>query len=267
MISSTLLARTKFLPAKILNLLAAAWIQFETHDWFNHGEPPADDPFEVPLEDGDAWHECPMRVRRTRPDPTRDYAAERSMPAAIAASSPRRPPTSTPSRTGGTPRRSTAATPRPLQPAAHRPPDGQPVPDGKLFLDGENSSLDPSNSDVALSGFTGNWWLGLSLLHTLFTREHNAICDRLRREYPYWADDQVFGVARLVNSALMAKIHTVEWTPAILGHPALQVGMDANWWGLAGEKRQEGCSAGSARTRRSAASPARASTTTGPTTA
>lgn len=33
----------------------------------------------------------------------------------------------------------------------------------------------------------------------------------------------------------MAKIHTVEWTPAILAHPALKVAMNANWWGLAGE--------------------------------
>ncbi len=33
----------------------------------------------------------------------------------------------------------------------------------------------------------------------------------------------------------MAKIHTVEWTPAILAHPALQIGMNANWWGLVGE--------------------------------
>lgn len=33
----------------------------------------------------------------------------------------------------------------------------------------------------------------------------------------------------------MAKIHTVEWTPAILAHPALEIGMKANWWGLAGE--------------------------------
>jgi hypothetical protein len=30
----------------------------------------------------------------------------------------------------------------------------------------------------------------------------------------------------------MAKIHTVEWTPAILGHPALAIGMNANWYGL-----------------------------------
>src|SRR5262249_26056217 len=115
-------------------------------------------------------------------------------------------------------------------------PDGRPVPDGKLFLDGANLSLDPSNAQIALSGFTGNWWLGLSLLHTVFTREHNAICAALRRDYADWPDEQIFVVARLVNAALMAKIHTVEWTPAILGHPALQIGMNANWWGLAGEK-------------------------------
>ncbi len=33
----------------------------------------------------------------------------------------------------------------------------------------------------------------------------------------------------------MAKIHTVEWTPAILAHPALEIGMKANWWGIVGE--------------------------------
>jgi len=34
----------------------------------------------------------------------------------------------------------------------------------------------------------------------------------------------------------MAKIHTVEWTPAILAHPTLKVAMNTNWWGLVGEK-------------------------------
>ena len=37
-------------------------------------------------------------------------------------------------------------------------------------------------------------------------------------------------------AALIAKIHTVEWTTAILGHPALQIGMRANWFGLAEER-------------------------------
>jgi hypothetical protein len=47
--------------------------------------------------------------------------------------------------------------------------------------------------------------------------------------------DEIFDKARLINCALMAKIHTVEWTPAILGHPTLQLGMNTNWWGLVGE--------------------------------
>lgn len=54
-----------------------------------------------------------------------------------------------------------------------------------------------------------------------------------------WTDfrnsDQIFDKARLINCALTAKIHTVEWTPAILAHPALQISMKANWWGLVGE--------------------------------
>jgi hypothetical protein len=78
-------------------------------------------------------------------------------------------------------------------------------------------------------------WLGLALLFNLFTLEHNAICDRLKAEYPSMTDDELFDKARLINSALLAKIHTVEWTPGILGHPTLQIAMRANWWGLAGE--------------------------------
>ena len=83
---------------------------------------------------------------------------------------------------------------------------------------------------------TPGFWLGLALFHNLFTREHNAICDRLRAEYPTWSDDELFEHARLINAALIAKIHTVEWTPAILGHPTLQLAMRANWWGVAGER-------------------------------
>ena len=34
----------------------------------------------------------------------------------------------------------------------------------------------------------------------------------------------------------MAKIHTVEWTPALLTDPTLQTAMHTNWWGLVGER-------------------------------
>jgi hypothetical protein len=37
----------------------------------------------------------------------------------------------------------------------------------------------------------------------------------------------------------MAKIHTVEWTPAVISHPTTIAAMHANWWGLAGEKIHE----------------------------
>ena len=108
--------------------------------------------------------------------------------------------------------------------------------DGKLLIGADGLlPVDPTTgTDIA--GVSGNWWIGLSLLHHLFTHEHNAICDALKAAYPSWSDDELFDHARLANAALMAKIHTVDWTTAILAHPALQIGMRANWWGLETER-------------------------------
>ena len=105
--------------------------------------------------------------------------------------------------------------------------------DGKMIV--EDGFL-PNESDPALdgidaTGFCDNYWIGLSLLHTLFVKEHNAICDYLKGHYPTWDDERLFLIARLVNSALMAKIHTVEWTPGILATPVLKPAMNANWYG------------------------------------
>lgn len=36
MLSEIFMTRKEFIPATTLNLLAAAWIQFQTHDWFVH---------------------------------------------------------------------------------------------------------------------------------------------------------------------------------------------------------------------------------------
>ncbi|MGY4595314.1 hypothetical protein ACVWXL_003060 [Bradyrhizobium sp. GM22.5] len=54
----------------------------------------------------------------------------------------------------------------------------------------------------------------------------------LKARYPTWKDEELFQHARLINAALIAKIHTVEWTPGILGHPALDFSMHANWSGI-----------------------------------
>src|SRR5262249_12621569 len=72
-ISRELLARRTFIPATTLNLLAAAWIQFETHNWFSHGVPQPGDEFKIPLHPEDDWpekvHGC-MQIRRTVADTT-----------------------------------------------------------------------------------------------------------------------------------------------------------------------------------------------------
>jgi hypothetical protein len=71
----------------------------------------------------------------------------------------------------------------------------------------------------------------------LFTREHNAICDRLLAAYPSRRgdDEWLFQKARLINIAVIAKIHTVEWTPALLNNPTMRFAMRGNWWGALGE--------------------------------
>jgi Animal haem peroxidase len=85
---------------------------------------------------------------------------------------------------------------------------------GKLTI--EPTGLLPVEpvSEISISGFTDNWWIGLAMLHTLFTWEHNYICDLLAHHNPAWTDQQLFAKARLITTALIAKIHTVEWTCA-----------------------------------------------------
>ena len=76
-VSTRLLARREFVPAKSLNLLAAAWIQFMTHNWFAHADATPGGEIRVPLDGrGDPWPESPMRIRRTPPDPTRRPGGE-----------------------------------------------------------------------------------------------------------------------------------------------------------------------------------------------
>src|SRR3954449_13629579 len=64
-VSLELMTRHEFQPATTLNVLAAAWIQFENHNWFFHGRGNPEDTMDVPIADSDDWPEHPMRVRRS----------------------------------------------------------------------------------------------------------------------------------------------------------------------------------------------------------
>ena len=77
--------------------------------------------------------------------------------------------------TGGTARASTAA--REQQRRVRTFTDGKLVPqDGRLPAGHQTGT--------AITGFSENWWIGLGMLHTLFTLEHNAICDPLKQAHP-----------------------------------------------------------------------------------
>jgi hypothetical protein len=212
-ISRRLLGRETFIPALSLNLLAGAWIQFQVNDWFGYADADPMKPFNIDFEDGD------------------DRLALRPMPVPDRGRHPRRSSDSPTfinrvtqwwdaSQIYGSDDRTQWSVRSGL--------------DGKLAL--ENALL-PRHpvTGIEVTGYNQDWWVGLSVLHHLFTLEHNAICDRLRQAYRAWSDEQLFQVARLVNAALIAKIHTLEWTLAILAHPTVKIAMDATWWGLAGE--------------------------------
>jgi len=216
LVSTALLARgPDMIPATTLNVIAAAWLQFQTRDWFSHGTD-ATRPFAVPRPPGDTWPDDPVLLPRTARDPHADTDPPRTFvntethwwdASQVYGVSPE------------------------FQKAIRRPELGP----GKVAI-GADGLIDVDPALLGSSGGLDGWWVGLELLHTLFMREHNAVCDMLHAAYRSWGDDQVFDKARLVVAALLAKIHTVEWTPAILAHPVLRIGMRANWFGLAEER-------------------------------
>jgi hypothetical protein len=213
-VSTELLNRDTFKPATTLNVLAACWLQFQNHDWFSHGDNSETEFIAVPLDEDDDWSDGAMQVRRTSLESTNAGG--------------KLPPTYvnkvTPWWDGSQLYGSTEERNRALRSGG----------DGKLRM--EDGRLPEETNEalhgVDLTGFSDNYWVGLSVMHTLFANEHNAICDMLGGHHPDWDDEKLFLTARLINAALIAKIHTVEWTPGILAHPALQIGMNANWYGV-----------------------------------
>ena len=214
-VSRTLFTRDTYKPVPFLNLLAASWIQFQIHDWFNH-TPSTREYWEVPLAPDDplarGWR-ATMRVAKTAADPTRTVQET--------ALGPTYPNEVTHWWDGSQLYGSDLATASRLR-----------TFEGGHLRVGSDGLLPVAGDGFEDTGFRNNWWLGLALLHTLFAQEHNAIADMLHARYPAMTDQQLFDKARMITAAVMVKIHTVEWTPAIIPNRALEVGMNANWYGL-----------------------------------
>ena len=208
--------------ARFLNPLTIWWIQFQVHGWINHRQLPMSptDCYTVPLASDDPFRARygvdALKFRKTRPDLTGAAGTEVYQNEVSAW-------------WDGSQIYGNDQQTQDLLRTDPRRPDAF-LPDGKMYLEDGLLPVDARGREV--SGFTRNWGVGLSVLHTLFVREHNHICDVLRTSYPGWSTDQIFHTARLVNAAVMAKIQTVEWTPAVLPTRMIAIGMNTNWSGL-----------------------------------
>lgn len=245
LVSKEFFTRDEFKPVPFLNMLAAVWIQFMNHDWLTHGKNMEQNPYQVTAPDGsqktvDRTQENPANANQYKDsfgkvtandathwwDASQIYGSSQEDQNAVRAFSLGR-------------MRTVKVNGRELLP--------------------KNPNLNPADNRQSqgyeVTGFKDNWWLGLSMLHTMFVEEHNSITVMLTREHVKYdkvtkkftwrngtdvkvldekqLDEQLFQTARLINSAILAKIHTVEWTPAILPNKVLRKAMYTNWYGLA----------------------------------
>ncbi len=271
LISKNLFTREEFKPVPFLNMLAASWIQFMNHDWLTHGKNAESNPYLVTNRDGEK-----VEIERTKENPLDESTYKKEFQkvtindvthwwdgSQIYGSN-----------------LSEQQSLRTFELGLMRTE----LVNGKEVLPKDSSlniQMNKQNHGYEQTGFRDNWWVGLSMLHLLFVKEHNYIAKELVKNYArltdkkgengeeLWAwtynmnlgrkimnrffrhedekkgfkyltakelDEHVFNVARLINAAVMAKIHTVEWTPAILPNPVLKKAMYANWYGLLNPK-------------------------------
>jgi len=57
----------------------------------------------------------------------------------------------------------------------------------------------------------------LTVLHTLWIREHNRLAKQLSHINPHWGDERIFQEARKIVIASIQHITYAEWLPALLG--------------------------------------------------
>ncbi|KAG9160522.1 hypothetical protein Leryth_019477 [Lithospermum erythrorhizon] len=215
-VATKLLARSKEYKdtGKQFNMLAASWIQFMIHDWIDHLEDTQQIELIAPKE---VAKQCPLKsfkFYKTKEVSTGFYKIKTG-------SLNRRTPWWDGSAIYGS--------------NAENLNNVRSFVDGKLKISEEDGVLLQDHDGIAITGDVRNSWTGLLALQALFVQEHNAVCDALKAEYPEFGDEELYRHARLVTSAVIAKIHTIDWTVELLKMPTLQAAMRANWYGVLGK--------------------------------
>lgn len=275
-------ANCDYNKAPFMNVLAAFWIQFMTHDWFSHLEEGHNTAAYMPVgcttqrvnNANAALTPAAASQLGCRPDDRmeRAYVADSTMPKTFVKGRDtllmRAPKTFTNTNTAwwdgsqiyGFDERSRMRVKRDPRDLAKL----EMLAPASATTAGERQgylplllATDPQNPDwkgQEATAFGDNWSAGLSFYHNVFAREHNQFVDTFRKEaaahpnddsglrdpaapnkkilYKDVTPDVLFEVARLVVSAEIAKIHTIEWTTQLLYDESLYRGMNSNWSGL-----------------------------------
>ncbi len=277
---STQQTNCDYQKATHLNVLAAFWIQFMTHDWFSHLQEGQNDA--VMIATGCGAQLLDGGTRASSANDTKQVGCrpedriDRSLTGGDAPA---------PTFTIGSKRHLSRAPKTTLNKVtawwdasqvygydetSRRRVKRDPRDPAKLLLEANGADTpkqpgylpvlrksDPHNPQWAgqeTVAFPDNWNIGLSFFHNVFAREHNLFVDAFRRKaafdpesdsglrnpdapdraikYKDIRSDELFGIARLVVSAEIAKIHTIEWTTQLLYNEPLYLAMNANWSGL-----------------------------------
>ncbi|ESW23107.1 hypothetical protein PHAVU_004G019000 [Phaseolus vulgaris] len=214
-VATKLLARRTYKDTgKQFNVIAASWIQFMIHDWIDHLEDTKQIELTAPRE---VASQCPLKsfkFFKTKEFPT-EFSEIKSGTKNI------RTPWWDGSVLYGSNREVSMKV--------------RTFKDGKIKISKDGHLLHNENG-TAISGDVRNSWAGVSTLQALFVQEHNAVCDTLKIHYPELEDEELYNHARLVTSAVIAKIHTIDWTVELLKTDTLLAGMRVNWYGFLGKK-------------------------------
>ncbi len=253
-----------------LNVLAAFWIQFMTHDWFSHLEEDrsAAEYIKVGCDTAEAQQMgCRADDRIAKSD-----VAESGEPAKFTYNGKeyltRAPKTfrnnvtawwdasqiyGFDERSGQRVKRDPSDPAKLLMaPLGNRGGEGE--KQGYLTTFGATDPINPEWTGQETAAMADNWSIGMSFYHNVFSREHNMFVEEFRKRAGRTPDadcglrnpaspdriiryrdvtaTELFEAARLVVAAEIAKIHTLEWTTRLLYDEPLFNAMNCNWNGL-----------------------------------
>ena len=102
--------------------------------------------------------------------------------------------------------------------------EGDPALPGQkpgLPIDTEEIVACLNNVNCFLAGdVRANEQISLTIMHTLWFREHNRLARELKKINPFWNDERLFQEARRIVGALLQKITYVDYLPKVMGPTA-----------------------------------------------